>query len=85
MWVTGTNYHGWGIDMLFIARYGRKWTSCLSHSGVNYLLTGTNFDGLFPLSVFLLSVLSFVSLGPAVQRHVQNGPTSDEMEVQRAR
>ncbi|XP_031721825.1 enah/Vasp-like b isoform X2 [Anarrhichthys ocellatus] len=23
--------------------------------------------------------------GPAVQRHVQNGPTSDEMEVQRAR
>ncbi|KAM6905844.1 enah/Vasp-like b [Lycodopsis pacificus] len=35
--------------------------------------------------LFALNVLSAQDGGPAVQRHVQNGPTSDEMEVQRAR
>ncbi|XP_078130546.1 enah/Vasp-like b [Sander vitreus] len=35
--------------------------------------------------LFALNVLSAQDGGPAVQRQVQNGPTSDEMEVQRAR
>ncbi|XP_074471817.1 enah/Vasp-like b isoform X3 [Sebastes fasciatus] len=35
--------------------------------------------------LFALNVLSAQDGGPAVQRQVQNGPTSDELEVQRAR
>ncbi|XP_063758351.1 enah/Vasp-like b isoform X3 [Eleginops maclovinus] len=35
--------------------------------------------------LFALNVLSAQDGGPAVQRQVQNGPTSDEMEAQRAR
>ncbi|XP_045576966.1 ena/VASP-like protein isoform X8 [Salmo salar] len=35
--------------------------------------------------LFALNVLSTQDGGPAVQRQVQNGPTTDEMEVQRAR
>ncbi|KAF7648000.1 hypothetical protein LDENG_00163480 [Lucifuga dentata] len=35
--------------------------------------------------LFALNVLSTQDGGPAVQRHVQNGPTSDEIEAQRAR
>ncbi|KAI9528136.1 hypothetical protein NQZ68_023116 [Dissostichus eleginoides] len=34
--------------------------------------------------LFALNVLSAQDGGPAVQRQVQNGPTSDEMEAQRA-
>ncbi|KAM6991897.1 enah/Vasp-like b isoform 4-T4 [Tautogolabrus adspersus] len=35
--------------------------------------------------LFALNVLSAQDGGPAVQRQVQNGPSSDELEVQRAR
>ncbi|XP_075315679.1 enah/Vasp-like b isoform X2 [Odontesthes bonariensis] len=35
--------------------------------------------------LFALNILSAQDGGPALQRHVQNGPTSDEMEAQRAR
>ncbi|XP_061563211.1 enah/Vasp-like b isoform X3 [Cololabis saira] len=35
--------------------------------------------------LFALNVLSAQDGGPALQRQVQNGPTSDEMEAQRAR
>ncbi|XP_028295252.1 enah/Vasp-like b isoform X2 [Gouania willdenowi] len=35
--------------------------------------------------LFALNVLSAQDGGPALQRHVQNGPTSDEIEAQRAR
>lgn len=34
---------------------------------------------------FSFFLFSFASLGPALQRQVQNGPTSDEIEAQRAR
>uniref|UniRef100_H3CZH1 Ena/VASP-like protein n=1 Tax=Tetraodon nigroviridis TaxID=99883 RepID=H3CZH1_TETNG len=64
-----------------------QWRDARQVYGLNFASKeeATTFSNAMLFALNVLSAQDGASVGPAVQRPVQNGPTSDEIEVQRAR